>query len=272
MRNLLAANWFRLRKSLLFWTVLLLMALFGAWMPFQTFMEYGREVPLDQVFFVYTMVLGLLLPVFFPLFFGAEYSDGAIRSKLAVGHTRLSVYLSNFVSEVWVALLFSAVYLLFTLAVGVPLLGGPKTPVKLLLTILLLSLLMAAVWCGIFNCVILNLSRKAGAAVSCILIFIALFMLATWVYSRLDAPEFIPAYELLPSGEMISKTLRNDAFLQPKTRVIFEFLLDLNPVGQAIQYVDLNIARPVQLALSSLGTVVVTSAIGAGLFQRKDLK
>ena len=95
MTNLLSANLFRMKKNRLFWGCLLISSAAGAWQSIQTFLEHGRTVPLDAIFFVYAMLIGLLLSVFLPLFFGSEYSDGAIRNKLAAGHTRLAVYLSN---------------------------------------------------------------------------------------------------------------------------------------------------------------------------------
>ena len=237
MINLLSAHLFRMKKSSLFWGCLLISAAAGAWQSIQTFLEHGRTVPLDSIFFVYAMLIGLLLAVFLPLFFGSEYSDGAIRNKLAAGHTRLSVYLTSLTAAVLAALLFCGVCILFTMAAGVPLLGGPKYP-GLLLKTTLLSLLMAA----------------------------------AWVFAKLDAPEFWPAYDLTVGGEISSVMEPNPAYLTPDQRPLYEFLLDLNPMGQAIQYIDVSPARPLQLALCSLGTFAVTTIAGAALFQRKDLK
>lgn len=270
MTNLLSANLFRLKKSRLFWVSLALTAAAGAWQSIQTFLEHGRTVPLDSIFFVYAMLIGLLLSVFLPLFFGAEYSDGAIRNKLAAGHTRLSVYLTSLTAAVFAAFLFCGTCILFTAAAGVPLLGGPKYP-GLLLKTTLLSLLMAAVWCAIFTAVILNCSRKSASAVSCMLLYLLLFMVATWVFAKLDAPEFWPSYELI-DGEMVSEMVQNPAYLQPGARRVYEFWLDLNPMGQSIQYIDVSPARPLQLALCSLGVFAAATAAGATLFQRKDLK
>lgn len=270
MTNLLSAHIFRLKKSLLYWGCLLISAAAGAWQSIQTFLEHGRTVPLDSIFFVYTMLIGLLLSIFLPLFFGAEYSDGTIRNKLAAGHTRLSVYLTSLTAAVFIAFLFCAVCILFTAAAGVPLLGGPKYP-GLLLKTTLLSLLMAAAWCALYIAVILNCSRKSASAVICMLLYLLLFTAATWVFSRLDALEFYTSLSLV-DGEMVSEMVRNPIFLQPEERKVFEFLLDLNPMGQSIQYIDVSPTRPLQLALCSVGIFAVTTVAGAALFKRKDLK
>lgn len=270
MTNLLSANLFRMKKSRLFWGCLLISSAAGAWQSIQTFLEHGRTVPLDAIFFVYAMLIGLLLSVFLPLFFGSEYSDGAIRNKLAAGHTRLAVYLSNLTAAVSIAVLFCGACILFTTAAGVPLLGGPKYP-GLLLKTTLLSLLMAAAWCALYTAVILNCTRKSVSAVSCILLYLLLFMVATWVFAKLDAPEFWPSYELI-DGEMMSEMVLNPAYLQPAARRVYEFWLDLNPMGQGIQYIDVSPARPLQLALCSVGVFAAATAAGLALFRRKDLK
>jgi ABC-type transport system involved in multi-copper enzyme maturation permease subunit len=270
MTNLLSANLFRMKKNHLFRGCLLISAAAGAWQSIQTFLEHGRTVPLDSIFFVYAMLIGLLLSVFLPLFFGSEYSDGAIRNKLAAGHTRLAVYLSNLTAAVSTAVLFCGACILCTMAAGVPLLGGPKYP-GLLLKTTLLSLLMAAAWCALYTAVIMNCSRKAASAVSCMLLYLLLFMVATWVFAKLDAPEFWPSYELI-DGEMVSEMVRNPAYLLPEARRVYEFWLDLNPMGQSIQYIDVSPARPLQLALCSVGVFAAATAAGLALFQRKDLK
>ena len=270
MTNLLSANLFRLRKSRLFWVTLLLCAAAGAWQPLQTYLEYQRKFPLDAIFFVYAMLIGLVLSVFLPLFFGSEYSDGTIRNKLAAGHPRLSVYLANLITAVFAALIFCGGYILCTLAVGVPLLGGPKAPGPLL-TSLILSLLMAAVWCAIFTVLIMNFSRKAASAVSCILLFLAIFAAAMTVYQVLEAPEFYPSFQLV-NGEMVSEMVRNPNYITEERRPFYQFLLDLNPVGQAVQYTDGTVTRPLQMALCSLGIIAGTTVAGVLLFKQKDLK
>lgn len=271
MTNLMSAHLFRLKKSLLFWGCLLISAAAGAWQSVQTFLVHGHTVPLDSIFFVYAMLIGLLTAVFLPLFLGAEYSDGTIRNKLAAGHTRTGVYLAGLTAAVLTAFLFCGVCILFTAAAGVPLLGGPKYP-GLLLKTTLLSLLMAAAWCALYTAVILNCSRKSTSVVSCMLLYLLLFLAATWVFAKLDAPEFYPAYDLTVGGQISSVLEANPHYLTPDQRPFYEFLLDLNPMGQAIQYIDVSPARPLQLALCSLGTVAVTTAAGLALFRRKDLK
>ena len=55
-------------------------------------------------FFVYTLAIAISASAFCSLFIGTEYSDGTIRNKLVVGHTRGTIYLSNLIVSMAAAL------------------------------------------------------------------------------------------------------------------------------------------------------------------------
>lgn len=274
MTNLLAANLFRLRKSMLFWAALGLSFGFGLFLCAVRYRErvlYSYDYKLESVFFGWALLVGLLMSVFTPLFLGIEHSDGTLRNKIVVGQDRRSIYLAN-LSTVFVASnLFSAAYMLACAVVGIPLMGWLTVKPSLILISLLGAVLMEAAWCAIYTFIVMDLSRKAGAAVSCILLFLALSLGAMIVFNILDAPEFYPAYSLV-DGEMVAEMVENPAFLTDAERPFYEFLLDLDPVGQSLQYGNIAPERPVQLILCALGVIAVTTTAGTALFRRKDLK
>jgi len=107
--------------------------------------------------------------------------------------------------------------------------------------------------------------------VSCILLFLAIFAAAMTVYQVLEAPEFYPSFQLV-NGEMVSEMVRNPNYITEERRPFYQFLLDLNPVGQAVQYTDGTVTRPLQMALCSLGIIAGTTVAGVLLFKQKDLK
>ena len=115
MRNLLSANFLRLRKSGLFWGLLGVMFAFGVFFTLQHlnhYLKWGAKFYLTIDLFTYALLLGFGMAAFIPLFFGAEYSDGAVRSKLTVGHTRLSIYLSHLITSIAVAISAALAYVL----------------------------------------------------------------------------------------------------------------------------------------------------------------
>ena len=109
MRNLLSANFARLRKSVLFWLGIAAMAVYAVIMLVswyrtnQIILQSDRPemaMGMDQFLFSFIGLIGILLAAFVGLFLGTEYSDGALRSKLIVGHSRSTVYLSNLFAAV----------------------------------------------------------------------------------------------------------------------------------------------------------------------------
>ncbi len=275
MRNLLSANFFRLRKTFLFWGTLVISFAFGAFMcvtRFQEHQQYGFPVSLDSVFFGWVQFTGLLMSIFIPLFFGTEYSDGAIRNKIAIGHSRTSIYLANFIASFAAALAFSAAYMLSSAVVGIPLIGWMTVGTKTVLLCLLGSVLMTAAYCAILMLATMLCSRKASAAVISMMAVLLLTAAAVSVYGRLKAPPEISSYSLSINGEVEDHLEPNPQYLEGAERAAYEFVYDLLPTGQADQYFNLRFEKPGRMmALAAALTVLFTSG-GLTLFRRKDLK
>lgn len=281
MRNLLSANFLRLRKSMLFWGCLILMLLLGAGFSLYCFLDrrtyetfgVGYVSNLDPVLFRYALLVGILMAVFVPLFFGMEYSDGAIRNKLVVGHSRLSIYFANLITAVAAALVFCAAYFLAALAAGLALALPLQLGAAQIALLVLSSLALVAAFSALYTFVAMLCARKAGSAVACIMGVFLLLFAATYIDGRLKAPEFIPNYELSMNGQVSqSEPEPNPHYLRGAEREVYQFLNNFLPCCQASQYTSMDVADPALLAAYSLGILVVSAGAGAALFQRKDLK
>ena len=104
MSKLLSANFMRVKKNKPFWGCIIFMLFLGVSLPIAQYMQVEElnqtrqevyETVLDQQFFTFVMFIGLVASVFCGLFLGTEYSDGTIRNKVVVGHTRNGIYLAN---------------------------------------------------------------------------------------------------------------------------------------------------------------------------------
>lgn len=275
MVDLLWANLFRLKKSRLFWGILILCAALGGFLSLSRFrdhLDYGYAVTLDSVFFLYAIFIGLALAVFIPLFFGVEHSDGTLRNKIGVGHSRRSIYLSDLLTAFLAASAFSAAYMLGCAAVGVPLIGGLTLGLGKVLLYLFGILLLTAAYCALFTLIVLNCGHKAVASVSCILCVLLLFFASVVVYGRLDAQEYYPAYSLTVDGTITEQMEANPRYLRGTERAVYEFIYDLLPTGQSLQYGNMDMARPVRMLLCSLVLFTAAASGGLALFRRKDLK
>ena len=91
MRNLLRANFFRMRRDEMFWTCFgVVLACSAVFMFFwcREDLSLGLAVKLEEYYFNMVMALGLFDAMFAAMFLNAEYAEGTVRNKLAAGHTR----------------------------------------------------------------------------------------------------------------------------------------------------------------------------------------
>ena len=286
MTKLLSANFLRLWKSRVFLVCFILCVAMGALAAFQEFqfqVSTGADLSVPEVaeyksllegqFFEYTVFIGLVAPALIALFLGTEYSDGTIRNKIVVGQSRTVIYFANLIAGFAGSLLCMAGYMLSCLAVGAPLLGWFTRPAPLLLTAIGGSVVMLAAFCAIFTFVTMNCAKKSTSVAVCLLgAFVALIAAAV-LYSMLDAPEFITDYEMTVNGQVTGiATEPNPFYLSGPKRAAYQFIYDLLPYGQALQYTMLTFTDPVKLIALSAAVCAVFSAAGAALFRRKDLK
>ena len=276
MRDLLSANLLRLKKNYAFWGAmgvsfgLALATVIDVYRVAQTF---GGTTSVDGELFKYAAFIGILAAELIPLFFGTEYSNGAIRNKLIVGQSRLSIYFANLITGFAACVLCSAAYMLGCIALGIPLLGWFTQPPALLFTALIGSLLMMAAFCAIFTFVTMNCAKKSTSVVICLLGTFAAFIWALVIHSMLEAPEFIQGYEMSVNGQVVNAVPEpNPNHLTGLKREVYQFLFDLLPSGQSIQYCSLVLSDPVRLMGLAAAVCVVFTGAGAALFRRKDLK
>ncbi len=276
MRDLLSANLLRLKKNNAFWGAmgvsfgLALATVIDVYRVAQTF---GGTTSVDAELFKYAAFIGILAAELIPLFFGTEYSNGAIRNKLIVGQSRLSIYFANLITGFAACVLCSAAYMLGCMALGIPLLGWFTQPPALLFTALIGSLLMMAAFCAIFTFVTMNCAKKSTSVVICLLGTFAAFIWAFVIHSMLEAPEFIQGYEMSVNGQVVNAVPEpNPNHLTGLKREVYQFLFDLLPSGQSIQYCSLVLSDPVRLMGLAAAVCVVFTGAGAALFRRKDLK
>lgn len=273
MRNLLSANFLRLKKSRLFWGLLGVMFALGAAFTLQHlshWLKWGARFYLTIDLLTYALLLGFGMAVFIPLFFGAEYSDGAIRNKLVAGHSRLSIYLAHLITGVAAALAAAGAYVLPVLAVGIFIYEPPALDAGTLALLVLGTLVLLAAYCALYALVTMNCSRKSTAAVICLLGMLALYLAAGNIEVPLMHPEYLN-WVVTEAGETIPGE-PNPRYVGGTARVVLETIQDLLPTGQSLQYMRAEVAHPARLPLYSLIDVTAFTAIGAALFRRKDLK
>lgn len=270
MNKLLHANFSRLVRDKIFWLCLAAMAAFSASGLFNCRANGITPLP-GNVFTLPAVLVCVPLAVFCCLFVGVEYSDGTLRNKLCVGHSRSDIYLANLITVFAAALVMAAAFVAATAAVGIPLLGMPRVSLSALGLLALVVVAVLAAFAALYTalCMLIS-SRSAGAVASLLGIFG--FLLASFSISqRLDEPEFFSAY-VMEGGSTALQSVENTQYLRGTARAVYSFLNDFLPTGQAIQLGSASVQRPwVLIGYSALIAAVATAA-GLYFFRRKDLK
>ena len=113
MRKLLRADFMRLWKDQVFRLFLVLFCVGGAFLPILHTIQNKNGTEnwtMDDGFFVFVTVVSVALSVFAALFVGSAYSDGTMRNKVVVGHSRCAIYLSHLLVTMTAGLLFALAY------------------------------------------------------------------------------------------------------------------------------------------------------------------
>ncbi len=274
MIKLLNASFTRLRKSKIFWILLIFsigLAAIVVGSEYRNMKVYGDVIEVEQTILNYSTIVGIVIAIFTSIFLGVEYSDGALRNKISIGHKRTNIYLTNLV-VVSAASLLS--YLLFTivgLCLGIPLFGGIVMPLANLLKLLGCIIMMILSYCSIFTFIAMLVSNKTITAIASIMLTFLFMMSALSCLNVLNAQEYVQSASMV-NGEMQFEKVPNPKYPSETKRKVYQTLLDINPAGQGFELAG-RIAPNIKiLPIYSLGIMVLITSSGLFLFNKKELK
>lgn len=281
MNKLLRANFTRLWKNKVFWGCMIFMfldAFHTVLMQYLSYKRYGGEMEnyfYENIAFGQTVAVSIISAIFIGLFIGTEYSNGTLRNKLVIGHSRGAIYFANLAVCIVAVLLIHGVYVVTTLAVGFILFGNFITQAGTFLGTLAVSFVIDTAYAAMFLPISTLITSKSSGVTTVIMLSFILFFMAMWIYSRLKEPEVYEAYTIIDSsGEEISEPeMKNPYYLSGVQRKIYEALYDIVPTCQAARIQENDMPEnPAVMPLWSSAFIVVMTAAGAVLFRRKDLK
>lgn len=227
---------------------------------------------------VQTIVLiGFICAIFISMFVGTEYSDGTIRNKLIAGHRRIDVYISNLI------VCIAATIIVFIAGIGAAVLcrfitlgslGADGVGYERILQLLCFSIGICAAYSAIALAFTMNIHRRSLSIVISFMVAFLLLFAAAYTNKMLEEPEVQTAYLLVNEYGVpleIEET-PNPLYVSGTARDILEFILDFLPSGQSIQISNLDTPRPARLFPLSALMLVLSSAMGAAIFWKKDIK
>lgn len=236
-----------------------------------------------------------VLIVLISLMIGREFSDGTIRNKLFIGHTKKAVYLSEMISAMVVTSFSFLVFIIPTI------IGGsyyfftiPTIAFILLLGELFLFFLVWSVFSVALTLLIANRAIGVVAVFSIMLFFAVVNVnLRGYYYNTAPAEIIETGIEFSDDGKpySVERTIRNRCYLEglPKSLVIIEHEIDsFSRLYNACNYAylhhpekaesdDFEIQHLInqQIQYDSLILLVTGGILAVGgliLFQKRDLK
>ena len=252
------------------------MALFGFYLLLMYMLGYSYEHwKVEELLFYFSAPIGFLMPLFSSLFFGAEYSDGTMRNKLIVGHSRESIYLAALMTNIAVAFLMCFASLIPVMLLGIPIMGEPGLSAGCVLLMLLGSFLTAATFASFSTLLSLCCSSKTVALAIGVILVLVLFFFSGILSGVLAERIYPDELDGLWSTEVEDILVFYDELpyrVQGAARVWTQFWYDISPTGQLIQYASCSTETLWQKPIYSIITILLTTRVGLRWFQRKDIK
>lgn len=279
MSRLLSADFAKLKKNKFFWLCMAGMAVFALFMKIMDYVsmrEYSDSVPsFESLLLIYTLVIGFLMAAFVSLFVGTEYSDGTIRNKLIIGHTRVSIYLSNLITCFAAGVMMCLAYLIPALAVSVLLCRSDTTDFRMLLLMILYSFVLTLAFTSLYTLAGMICQNKALTAVITILVICFFSVASIYISAKLNEPETYPEISALADDGTVTsaRQVPNPGYVRGTQREVYQFLNDFLPTGQSVILTrgDTEASTPL-LPVYSACIAVAASGIGIFIFRKKDIK
>ena len=279
MSKLLYANWAKVIKSKVFWIVEIFLIGYSIFVYFMGFINKRRMMIIPDsdwtiYFFNEMLFIHVITAIFTAFFIGVEYSDGTIRNKFVVGHTRKSVYLSNFITCCIVGLIQFATYSIMSVISGYLLIGSNSfTAMTQLLWRIIYSILIIMAYSALFSLVAMLDSNKTRAVVIGLVLAFVYIMLMTQIWSDLSEPERTSRAVMSETGELeIEQDIPNSKYVSGTKRIVYEWIDAFLPMDQAMYVIDPNASFSMKAPLCLLGETILFVCVGMYVFQRKDLK
>lgn len=274
MARLLQANFARLWKTKTFWVCVVLTVGLSAASLFIELLEYPDRVKnMGSELMADSSGVMLLSAVLTALYLGTDYSNGTIRNKLAVGRTRVEIYFANLITTALSGVMLLAAAWVSTGAVGMCLGGKLGMPAgELALDIAVCICAMTAL-CAIFTVIGMLLSSKSAIVTITLVSTFALMVTGVMILSRLAQPEFTAGMSVDVNGNItIGGQEPNPLYVGGVQRDILTAVNDVLPSGQLVQIEMGEPHNEELMPLYSFGVLAASTAVGALVFRRKDLK
>ena len=293
MIKLLKGDFIRLFKSKIFWLGVIFMfgfasvAVYTKWDDLRNYPDYYN--PPDGILLAGTLYISIVIAVFIGTFIGTDYSNGTIRNKHIIGHSRTKMYLSNMIVCVTASVIIHLVYIAVIVgAASVGITRKFEMSVGSVASQIIISIISVVAISAILLFVSMLISSRSAGVVTAIILSILMILAASMIDNALREVEYFdPGYTIIAAedGSFVpvqQDPVENPNYLTGTKRKVFEFINDVLPVNQICQMVfgkpteisETNEENNVNsfLPLYSLALTAVMTTVGVLIFRKKDLK
>lgn len=251
MTRLLRANFARLWKTRSFWVCFIGSAALCL-INFLTSYSSDKEIAnkLGAALTSNGSNLLFFTSTFSALYLGTDYSNGTIRNKLIIGHSRARIYFSDLITIASGGLIVYAAACIPVLIAGA-FLGGK-----------------IGISSGEFA---LRVLIGVGAVLSICAVFTLLGMLFS-SKSTIVTITLVLTFAMIIGAAMIEFNLTKQIFDNEIIHGIWRTVNDVLPSGQVIQLETGSVHNAELMPLYSLGMSAAVTLVGAAVFRKKDLK
>ena len=272
MSKLLRANFARLFKSRLF--RFCIAAIFAA-SAFAVFDQAKYTKVIDGMLFSGISIISIVSAVFISIFAGTEYSDGTMRNKLYMGHSRVSVYGASLVTCSAAAVIMHVILIAVVVCLGIPMIGKVTMTASEILLLSLLSILIVTAYASVYILLGMLITSKAAGASAAILLSFGMIIGADALYRCINTTEYRPMPYIDEESETGYDTelVPNPRYPSETKRKIMQTALNILPSGQALQIASGELPEnTAELPLYAIADIAVTTVVGIMIFRRKDIK
>lgn len=271
MYKLLKAGFFRLKKDVIFWLFIFLTIGITIF-TLTNYSPLDGDI-LDDFINEFVMYIGIFIAIFVSIFVGKEYSEGIIRNKIIVGHSRVSIYFSNLLLSIITSVLCEFIFLAIILLVGIPIYGNLRMPLSDFFMSLLNVVLVIISFCSIFNFIAMICSEITVSTTICILLFIAMFIAQGSFALTANSNKYIEHTFIDENGNRYIISQEPDPNYPGDNVVKAARIIYLSiPQGQANELADADTEYLYQMPIYSITLICIINIVGVYIFSKKELK
>ncbi len=285
MNKLLKAEFYRLKKDKVFLLLIIITCVLALFTLYKYFDNSGI-ITLDRIMTEYLyMYFGIFIAFFVSMYVGKEYTEGFIRNKIVVGHKRRNIYLSNLIICIAVGLIVNIIYIGIVFLVGTKIFGELQK-LNLFQIIAYTSLIIVA-YCTIYNFITMLCKDASVSLVTCVIIFIIMFVAMMFVSTKLMEKPYIKITQYNEKGEIeFSDKEINPNYPGETTIKMYKVINYLLPTGQAemLQNACAETIEPDEYEINqikqdlrkmpfyAISEIVLLNILGILIFKSQELK